>query len=345
MPVQYQGVIAEHHKVRTQVGLFDISHMGKFVLRGAHVRSQLSRLIPTDLTTLPVGQGQYTVLLNPQGGILDDVIVYYQGSHPQNTDWECCTVIVNAATLDKDRAWLQAHLQSIAFQDLSSTHLLLALQGPQALAKLQPWILDPLGDLKRFQHRQVKMHGGDAASIFIARTGYTGEDGFEIMLPPAAGEWLWQQLIADQVQPCGVGCRDTLRLEAAMHLYGQDMDETTSPLEASLAWLVNSSQDYTGQARILQERQQGVTRQLVGLQMLGREIPRSGYRIFHHDQPVGVITSGTKSPTLGSAIALGYVPPSLAAVGGQLSVEIRGKCYPAAVVKRPFYRSPAPAPR
>ncbi len=345
MPVQYQGVKAEHQAVRTQVGIFDVSHMGKFTLRGANMGQQLGRMVPTDLTTLSPGQGQYTVLLNSEGKILDDIILYAEGPDPETPEWECWTTIVNAATLVEDREWIRQHLTAGELTDLSSSHLLLAIQGPQAEDKLQPLIAESLGDLNRFQHQRVTIKGPDLQSSFIARTGYTGEDGFEIMPPVEIGLWLWDQLINADVQPCGLGCRDTLRLEAAMHLYGQDMDETTTPLEASLKWLVNSSADYIGRDPLEHQQQQGISRKLVGLQMQGREIARHGYPIFHADQLVGQITSGTKSPTLNQAIALGYLPPQLAKVGTEVEVEIRGKRCLAEVVKRPFYRSPNPAPR
>lgn len=345
MPVQYQGVKAEHQAVRNQVGIFDVSHMGKFLLRGANMGQQLGRMVPTDLIALSPGQGQYTVLLNNEGKILDDIILYAEGPDPDQPEWERWTTIVNAATLAEDREWIRQHLTAGELTDLSSSHLLLAIQGPQAENKLQPLIAESLGDLKRFQHQRVTIKGPDPQSAFIARTGYTGEDGFEIMPPVEIGQWLWEQLINADVQPCGLGCRDTLRLEAAMHLYGQDMDETTTPLEAGLKWLVNSSADYIGRDPLEQQQQQGIPRKLVGLQMQGREIARHGYPIFHTDQLVGQITSGTKSPTLNQAIALGYLPPQLAKVGTEVVVEIRGKRCLAEVVKRPFYRSPNPAPR
>lgn len=345
MPVQYQGVKAEHQTVRTQVGIFDVSHMGKFSLRGPNMDQQLGRMVPTDLTALSPGRGQYTVLLNAEGGILDDIILYREGPDPDHPQWERWTTIVNAATLAEDRDWIRQHLTTGELTDLSSSHLLLAIQGPEAEGKLQPLIAEPLRDLKRFQHQRVTIDGPEPQSAFIARTGYTGEDGFEIMPSVEIGQWLWDQLIDAGVHPCGLGCRDTLRLEAAMHLYGQDMDQSTTPLEASLKWLVNSSADYIGRETLEKQQQQGISRKLVGLQMQGREIARHGYPIFHADQQVGQITSGTKSPTLNQAIALGYLPSQIAKVGTEVEVEIRGKRCLAEVVKRPFYRSPNPAPR
>ncbi len=345
MPVQYQGLKQEHEAVRQRAGIFDISHMGKWILRGPELRSKLAALVPTDLSSLAAGEAQYTVLLNADAGILDDIILYNQGSAPDQPTWERWTVIVNAATSAQDQAWLRQHLAQVDLQDLGGSHLLLALQGPQSVAYLQPLVQDDLTQLKRFQHQLVTVQSPDPQPVFIARTGYTGEDGFEIMPPIATGEWIWQELIKAGVEPCGLGARDTLRLEAAMHLYGQDMDLQTTPLEAGLQWLITSAADYIGRSALTEQQAKGLSRKLVGLRMQGREIARQGYPIYAQDQAVGIVTSGTKSPTLGYSIALGYVPPDLAKLGSEVEIEIRGKRYPAAVVKRPFYRSPAPAPR
>ncbi len=342
MPVQFQGVLAEHQAVRSQVGVFDISHMGKFELQGSTVREQLARLIPTDITTLSPGASQYTVLLNPQGGVIDDIIIYFEGSEADQERW---VVIVNAATTPKDRDWIQSHLEGIELRDCSTSHVLLAIQGPEAVKCLHSWVNDDIDSLKRFQHSRVTLKDPDTTEAFVTRGGYTGEDGFEVMVPAAAGVWLWQSLYSAGTQLCGLGCRDTLRLEAAMHLYGQDMDDDTTPLEAGLRWLVNSTVDYVGCEVLQQQQVQGVPRRLVGLQMKSRDIARHDYPIYHGSDTVGVVTSGTKSPTLGYPIALGYVPPELSRVGTELEVNVRGKRAPAIVVKRPFYRSSAPAPR
>ncbi len=339
MPIQYQGVIAEHRAVRTQVGMFDISHMGRFVLRGSQVRAQLNRLVPTDLSPLLPGQSQYTVLLTEQGTILDDIICYCL----TDTDW---LVIVNGARRIPDWEWLRHHLTGITMEDWGSSHLLLAIQGPGAIPSLQPCFQEDLSVLKRFQHQPMTLRDPESTPVFVARTGYTGEDGCEVMLPVAAGLWLWRICAERGIPACGLGCRDTLRLEAGMHLYGQDMDTSTTPLAAGLGWLIHwHKEDFMGREALVQQRQQGLTQQLVGLQILGREIARTGYPILSAGEKVGHVTSGTLSPTLGIPIALGYVPPSLAKVGTPLSIAIRSKAVPAQVVKRPFYRSPCPAPR
>jgi len=338
MPVQFAGISREHEAVRNAAGIFDISHMGKFTLQGRNPISQLEFLVPSDLSRLKPGQAQYTVLLNPQGGIIDDIIIYYQGE--ESTGKQQVAMIVNAGTTGKDKAWLLQHLDltAVEFQDLSRDKVLIAVQGPKAVKYLQPFVEVDLNPIKAFGHLQASVLGKTG---FLARTGYTGEDGFEVMVEPAVGVELWQRLYNAGVIPCGLGARDTLRLEAAMALYGQDIDDSTTPLEAGLSWLVHldTKGDFIGRA-ILEEQKAGrLHRRLVGLQMPGRNIARHGYQVLSSGKVVGEVTSGTLSPTLGYPIALAYVASQLASVGQQLEVEIRGKAYPTSVVKRPFYRS------
>lgn len=338
MPIQYSSITQEHHAVRNTAGMFDISHMGKFTLQGKNVISQLEYLVPSDLSRLQSGQAQYTVLLNRQGGIIDDIIIYYQGT--DTTNIQKVVIIVNAATTDKDKTWILTHLDPdvVEFQDLSRDKILIALQGPTATSHLQSLVTNDLSLIKAFGHLETTIFGKHA---FLARTGYTGEDGFEVMIDHAVGVELWQTLYNLGVIPCGLGCRDTLRLEAAMALYGQDIDDTTTPLEAGLGWLVHldTKGDFIGREVLIQQKAQGVPRKLVGLQTEGRNIPRHGYHVLSCSQVIGEVTSGTLSLTLGYPIALAYVPSQLATVKQQLEVEIRGKAYPAVVVKRPFYRS------
>lgn len=338
MPVQYSGITREHQAVRSSAGMFDISHMGKFALTGKNVLEQLQRLVPSDLSRLQPGQAQYTVLLNPQAGIIDDLIFYYQGQDSEGRErW---MVIVNAATTQKDKTWILQHLDTsqVELQDLSTDRALIAVQGPDAAQILQSFVQEDLSTVKAFGHLEGTVLG---QAGFLARTGYTGEDGFEIMVEPAVGIALWQALVEAGVVPCGLGARDTLRLEAAMALYGQDIDDSTTPLEAGLGWLVHldSKGDFIGRSLLEQQKQTGVQRRLVGLQMQGREIARHGYPVSHAGKAIGEVTSGTQSPTLGQAIALAYVPTPFSQPGQFLEVEIRGKLYPALVVKRPFYRS------
>lgn len=343
MPIQFTGITAEHHAVRQQCGIFDVSHMGKFLLSGEQLLSHLQPLIPSDLNRLQPGDAQYSVLLNPQGGIIDDIIFYYQGKTDQGHQQG--VMIVNAATKTRDKAWLLGNLESspVILQDVSTSQVLLAVQGAKVLEYLQPLLDVDLKQIKPFGHRTINLTG---TPVFLARTGYTGEDGFEIMTSPAIGIQLWQDLLAAGVTPCGLGCRDTLRLEAAMALYGQDIDEQTTPLEAGLGWLVHWDKGaFLGRSILEQQRDLGKPKILVGLEMAGRNIARHGYPVLADQQVVGVVTSGTLSPTLGKPVALAYVPPELGRLGQELAVEIRGKPYPARVVKKPFYRSPhKPAP-
>ncbi|MGA7933104.1 MAG: glycine cleavage system aminomethyltransferase GcvT [Kovacikia sp.] len=337
MPVQYSGITREHQAVRTSAGIFDISHMGKFQLTGKNLLDQFQQLVPSDLSRLQQGQAQYTVLLNSQAGVVDDLIFYNQGTDESGQQrW---VVIVNAATTEKDKTWMleRLDLSQVNFRDTSSSKTLIAVQGPEAIKQLQPLVKEDLSTVKAFSHLEGTVLGQPG---FLARTGYTGEDGFEVMTDPEVGVELWRSLIQAGAVPCGLGARDTLRLEAAMALYGQDIDDTTTPLEAGLGWLVhlNSKGDFIGRSVLEQQKQAGVNRRLVGLQMQGRNIARHGYPVFYDGKSIGEVTSGTQSPTLGQAIALAYVPTPLSQPGQSLEVEIRGKLYPAVVVKRPFYR-------
>jgi aminomethyltransferase len=333
MPVQFSGITPEHDAIRQRVGMFDISHMGKFTLSGASAIEQLQSLVPSDLSRLQPGQAQYTVLLNPQAGIIDDIIVYQEGNGQ-------VVLIVNAGTKDKDKDWLLAHLDldRVQFEDLSDRQVLIAVQGPSTVQHLRSLVDVDLTQLANFGHTRATIFGKPA---FIARTGYTGEDGFEIMVDPEVGIKLWDALLAAGVTPCGLGSRDTLRLEAAMCLYGQEISDTTTPLEAGLGWIVHldTKGDFVGRDVLERQKSEGVSRKLVGLNMQGRFIARHDYPIVINGQPAGIVTSGTMSPTLGQAIALAYVPTEFAKVGQVVEVEIRGKLHPATVVKKPFYRS------
>lgn len=340
MPIQYTGITQEHQAVRNSVGIFDISHMGKFLLQGNNLIEKLQFLVPSDLSRLQAGEAQYTVLLNDEGGILDDIIFYYQGV--DDSGKQRGVIIVNAATRVRDKAWILTYLEStaIAFQDVSKEKILIALQGPKAVTYLQALVEVDLSKLKAFGHIETPLLGPPA---FIARTGYTGEDGFEIMLDIEVGVKLWQSLLDAGVTPCGLGCRDTLRLEAAMALYGQDMNNTTTPLEAGLGWLVHLDRkgNFIGRSVLEQQKQEGINLKLVAIKMQGRHIARHGYLVVtNNGEIIGEITSGSWSPTLNCAIALAYIPAHLANIGQEIAVEIRGKFYPATVVKKPFYRSP-----
>ncbi|MFZ4639502.1 MAG: glycine cleavage system aminomethyltransferase GcvT [Nodosilinea sp.] len=340
MPVQFTSIGLEHEAVRTRAGLFDISHMGKFELQGKGAIAALQRLVPSNLDRLQPGQAQYTVLLNPQGGIIDDLIVYRKAD---GSTGQRLMVIINAATTDKDRAWLLDQILDgdVTLVDNFRDRALLSLQGPQAVNWLQPFSGSDLAQVPAFGHLDSTILGSPA---FLARTGYTGEDGFEIMTDPATGLALWDALIQAGAAPCGLGARDTLRLEAAMPLYGQDLDDTTTPLEAGLGWLVHLEEkgDFIGRSVLEQQKQVGTQRRLVALTMVDRQIARHGYPVIYQGEVVGVVTSGTLSPTLKIPIALAYVPTPLARIGQALEVEIRGQGRSAQVVKRPFYKRARP---
>ncbi|MEM9978958.1 MAG: glycine cleavage system aminomethyltransferase GcvT [Cyanobacteria bacterium P01_D01_bin.2] len=329
MPVQFSGIKQEHAAVRTAVGMFDISHMGKFVLTGEAVLRSLQPLVPTDLGRLAPGKAQYTVLLNPQGGIIDDLIVYDQGQQ--------VTLIVNAATTEKDKSWLLEHLSDVDLQDHSQTQALIAIQGPKAVETLQSITDIDHTNISRDHHAygQVLNH-----RAFLARTGYTGEDGFEVMVEATAAADIWEALQDHGAQACGLGARDTLRLEAAMALYGQDISDDTTPLEGGLGWLVHLDKvpKFMGRDILAKQKTEGVPRRLVGLQLEGRNIARHDYPIVQNGKSIGTVTSGTLSPTLGYPVALAYVPAALATVGTVVTVQIRQKTVPATVVKKPFYK-------
>jgi aminomethyltransferase len=340
MAIQFAGLVQEHNAVRQHCGVFDISHMGVLTLRGEGTKDALQRLVPTDLFRIGPGEACYTVLLNDAGGIRDDLIVYDRGrvGGPEGERDEL-VLVINAACAEADTAWIASQLEAegIVITDRKDDGVLLALQGPEAAARLEALTGTSLAGLPRFGHRDLTIAG---APVFVGRTGYTGEDGFELLLAREAGLALWQRLLAEGVSPCGLGARDTLRLEAAMHLYGNEMDAATTPLEAGLGWLVHLEMpsDFIGRAALERQTAAGVSRKLVGLRLQGRAIARHGYPVLQDGVAVGEITSGTWSPTLGEAVALAYVPVAAGKLGTELAVEIRGRAEPAVVVKRPFYR-------
>ncbi|MEB3254372.1 MAG: glycine cleavage system aminomethyltransferase GcvT [Synechococcus sp.] len=339
MPVQFSGLIQEHKAVRERVGMFDISHMGVLRLEGPDPKSALQQLVPSDLHRIGPGEASYTVLLNNNGGIRDDLIVYDCGAI--DAERGALVLVINAACADSDTAWIRQRMEpaGLTVTDIKDGGVLLALQGPEAIPLLEQLSGENLSGLPRFGHRPLELSNLDKP-VFTARTGYTGEDGVELLLTAEDGQTLWGQLLDRGVTPCGLGARDTLRLEAAMHLYGQDMNNETNPFEAGLGWLVHLEMpaDFVGRQALEQVVERGPAKRLVGLKLQGRAIARHDYPVLHDGSQVGIITSGTWSPTLEEAIALAYVPPALAKPGTELNVEIRGKAQPATVVRRPFYK-------
>ncbi len=336
MPVQYRGVVKEHHAVRGAAGLFDVCHMGELTLTGKGAVSLLDRLVTNDIAGLGVGQARYTVCCNEEGFILDDLIVYRRGT-------DDLLVVCNASNRGKIAPYFaaQAADAGVSFADVSAQTGLLALQGPRALT-----ILEAAGgseqvlSLGSFRLAEQTLAG---APCTIARTGYTGEDGVEIFCPAEGAVQVWRALLeAGQehgLAPAGLGARDTLRLEARLSLYGNDIDETTHPLEAGLGWVVKLDKGpFVGRDALRAFKERGLTRRLVGFEMVERGIARHGYPIFSGADEVGIVTSGSPAPSLGKNIGLGYVPLSLAKRGSQFTVAIRDKRVRAEVVKTPFYR-------
>jgi len=331
MPLQYSSIRDEHRAVREAVGLFDLSHMGELRVTDAALAQ---RVVSRNLGKLRAGRAQYAMLCNDQGGIIDDVLVYAMadGSH---------FLVVNAGNQDSDFEWIRSHSPSVL--NVGREWALLGVQGPHAVALVQRLTAEDLSRVRYYAFVEGKVAG---VSGIISRTGYTGEDGFEIFCANADASRLWRTLLeegrGDGIRPAGLGARDTLRLEAGLRLYGNDMDASTNPLEAGLDWTLSLDMDFIGRDAILRARERGLTRILVGLRMLDRSIPRHGYPVVDDGERVGVVTSGNVSFTLGHNIAMAYVPPALADPGARLGVEVRGTAAPAEVVALPFYQRPRP---
>lgn len=328
MPLHYGSQIQEHHQVRQHVGMFDVSHMGIVDLQGKEVAAYLRRLLANNIDKTMSGKALYTCMLNEQGGVLDDLIVY-------KIDEDFYRVVINAGTREKDLAWMRHQAHSFDVNIFERTDLaMLAVQGPKAKEKITalfPGQEQLLLDLKPFTFTTIN-------NWFIARTGYTGEDGYEIILPVTDTLQLWQALLQVGVLPCGLGARDTLRLEAGLNLYGSDMDETVTPLESNLAWTVAlepKERNFIGREALEMQCETGIKRQLVGLVLEGPGIIRHHQKVIITDDGTGEVTSGGYSPTLEKSIALARVP---AAIGEQCFVEIRNKPIAAQVVKPPFVR-------
>ena len=343
MPVQFSSLLEEHKSVRNKAGIFDISHMGIFLIEGEQAKNALQYLVPSDLYRIGPGEACYTVLLNNKAGIIDDLIIYDLGRKEKNK--ESLLVVVNASRTKDDLEWLEKHLykKNISINDAKKDQIFIAVQGPESIKILEKITNQTLTNIPNFGHRNIKLTTGNNKSdqnIFISRTGYTGEEGFELLLPSSSGSDLWDRLIEEGVQPCGLGARDTLRLEASMHLYGHELNMSTSPLEAGLGWLVHLEMkaDFIGREILEEQGKEGPDKRLVGIKLEGRGIARQGYKVRSKGQLVGEITSGSWSPSLQEAIAFAYVPTQISTVGTSLEIEVRGKEYQAKIVKRPFYR-------
>ena len=344
MPVQYGGILEEHKAVREDCGIFDISHMGEFLIRGREAASFLDSLLTNSVAKLEEGQAQYSLLLNEHGGIIDDLIVYRTGAQE-------FLLIVNAAKIDEDFAWLRDHIANgtdeVALLNLSDAYAALAIQGPGApevFAKVfsLPW------EQRRNRIAQLgdKLASGgnpDSAGTvrsFVATTGYTGEAGFEILIPANEATRFWDSFIASGARPCGLGARDTLRLEMCYPLNGSDLSSSHTPLEAGLGAFVDFEKEhFTGRDALLRQKEEGIASKLAAIRVQEKSPPiRAHYAILLNGEKVGETTSGALSPTLGCGIALGYLPFPLAKIGQDLEIEVRSRLYRACVVKKPFYK-------
>jgi aminomethyltransferase len=333
MPVQYSGIIDEHRAVRQAMGMFDVSHMGEFRVTGNGRAAAVDGLVTNDIRGLEVDQVRYTPMCYPEGGIVDDLLVYRFGDR--------LLLVVNASNIDKDLEWVRDHLGDAArVENISDETALIAVQGPLAARFLQRFTDTDLGGIAYYHFATGQFAGKDA---ILSRTGYTGEDGFELYLAGEDAPEVWRILREkgepEGLKPVGLGARDTLRLEAGYMLYGNDIDQATTPLEAGLGWTVKFGEDdFVGREALERQKAEGVTRRMVALEMLDRAIPRQHYAIALGGESIGELTSGTFSPTFERGIGLGYVRREFARTGTELQVEVRNAPHPARLVKKPMYK-------
>jgi len=331
MPIQYSGIIDEHRRVRSTVGVFDVSHMGEFIVRGVNAEKYLDTITVNDVTKLVVGQVQYSAMCYPDGGIVDDLLIYRFADHYM--------MVVNASNLEKDYLWAKDHLlPGVELINISDETGLLAIQGPQALEALQPLTDVNLNEIEFYHFKEGKIANIPA---ILSRTGYTGEKGLEIYHAPSDSAKLWDAIFTAgkkyDIQPIGLGARDTLRLELKYALYGNDIDQTTNPLEAGLGWITKLDKaNFIGRETLLKIKAAGLKRKSVGFEMIETGIPRHGYKVYKNGNEIGVVTSGTQSPTLNKGIGVAYVAAEFSPVGTPIEIEIRGKFVKAVVVKTPF---------
>ncbi len=341
LPVWFEGIIPECKAVRTHAGLFDVSHMGRIMVEGKNAEAFLNRLVTNDVSTLSIGQGHYSLFCNPSAGIIDDLTIFRTGQTKY-------LVVYNAANREKNWAWLEKHRgPEVELRDVSDQSAMFAVQGPKAAQLLRSISGARLEEIDRYSGKDVKV--GDL-SCLVTRSGYTGEDGFEIYVwnttsqNPEPALKVWDRLLSagkhDGLKPSGLGARDVLRLEAGMCLYGNDIDEKTSPVQARLNFAVrlDKKNDFVGRGPIQREKEQGPARVRAGFKITGKGIPRQGQEIVLEDQSVGKVSSGTFSPTLGISIGMGYVPPNISKAGTVFEIKIRERNVSAEVVKLPFYQ-------
>ncbi|VEF47816.1 glycine cleavage system aminomethyltransferase T [Bacillus freudenreichii] len=337
MPVQFSGIKEEHEAVRKNAGIFDVSHMGEIIVKGKKSLDFLQKIMTNDFSKLKVGGALYTALCYENGGVVDDLLVYKLGE-------EEYFLVVNAANTEKDYDWITDHaIDDVSVENVSDQYALIAIQGPNAQSILQKLSKDTdLDDIGFFKFKQdVDL---DGARALVSRTGYTGEDGFEIYCRPDDAEKLWRTLLEngkeEGIKPCGLGARDTLRFEAALPLYGQELSPEITPLEAGLGFAVklNKEADFIGKDALKQQKEQGVERKIAGVEMIDRGIPRTGYKVFSGDNEIGYVTSGTQSPTLKKNIGLVLISSDYNEEGNEVEIEVRKKRLKAKIIKTPFYK-------
>lgn len=335
MPVSYTGLNEEHAAVRNSVGVFDVSHMGEFILKGPHALDLIQKVTSNDASVLTDGKAQYSCLPNQEGGVVDDLIVY-------RIDAETYLLVVNAGNIDKDWNWIKQHdTWNVDMKNISEETSLLAIQGPNAIHTLQKLTDIPLADIPYYAFVKGKFNGIE--NVLISNTGYTGAGGFELYFENQYADTMWEAIFEAgkefDIRPIGLGARDTLRLEMGFCLYGNEIDDTTSPIEAGLGWITKFSKDFTNRAALEAQKQNGVTRKLAGFEMIDRGIPRHGYQIVDAaGEVIGNVTSGTQSPTLGKAIGMGYVKTEFSKPGTEIFISIRDKAVKASVCKVPFLK-------
>jgi aminomethyltransferase len=335
MPVQYEGVTVEHETVRNGVGVFDVSHMGEFLLSGPNALALIQKITSNDASTLTIGRAQYSCLPNNQGGIVDDLIIY-------KIKDEQYLLVVNASNIEKDWNWISSHNDlGVEMKDLSEDYSLLAIQGPKAVDAMQSLISINLSEIK-YYHFEVADFAG-IENVIISATGYTGSGGFEIYCKNSEVEQIWNKVFeagaSFGIKPIGLAARDTLRLEMGFCLYGNDINDTTSPLEAGLGWITKFTKEFTNSENLKKQKEEGVTKKLVGFELLERGIPRHDYEIVDADgNNIGIVTSGTMAPTVGKGIGMGYVKTEFAGVDSEIYIQIRNNKVKAKVVKMPFYK-------
>ena len=335
MPVQYEGVNAEHETVRTSVGVFDVSHMGEFFLKGENALALIQKVTSNDASKLVDGKAQYSCLPNNDGGIVDDLIVYKIADNDY-------MLVVNASNIDKDWNWISSHNDlGVAMTNASADYSLLAIQGPKAAAAMQSLTSIDLANMPYYSFQIGNFAGIE--NVIVSATGYTGSGGFEIYFKNEDAETIWNKIFeagaAFGIKPIGLAARDTLRLEMGFCLYGNDINDTTSPIEAGLGWITKFDKEFTNSANLKVQKEAGVTKKLVGFELIERGIPRHDYEIVDADgNNIGIVTSGTMAPSLGKGIGMGYVKTEFAAADSEIFIQIRNNKVAAKVVKMPFYK-------